>query len=124
MGAHADTLSTSQSEKALLYSTASFAPGILSFTIPKLGVAALLIRILNPTPRTTLCLWVFVGAVDVINFGCVVVLFAQCAPVKALWVPALREQASTRCWSSEVLADYSIAAGGMSPCFMSPGFEV
>ncbi|OKL59036.1 hypothetical protein UA08_05876 [Talaromyces atroroseus] len=114
MGAHADTLNTQQTERALLYSTASFAPGILSFTVPKLGVTALLIRILNPSPRTALGLWIFVGAVVLLNFGCVIILFAQCAPTRALWVPALREQVGTRCWSADVLADYSIVTGALS----------
>ena len=118
MDAHTDTLTKHQIKQALMYSTASFAPGILSFTLPKLGVTALLIRILNPMPRTALALWIFVGIVVLLNLGCVVILYAQCEPVAALWDSALRDQAGTRCWSSDVLTEYSITTACVSFPFL------
>lgn len=114
MGRHTSLLSEEQQHNALLYSTASFTPGILSFTIPKLGVTALLIRILNPTPRFTTFLWVLVGSVDLIIFGCVIILFAQCSPTRALWTPTMHGLPGVKCWSPDVLAYYSIGAGGSS----------
>jgi hypothetical protein len=109
-GEHAAGLSQDALQKALLYSTAAFCPGILSFTIPKLGVVALLIRILNPTPRFKWFLWLLVGGSDIVIFGCVIILYAQCRPAKALWIPSMK---GAQCWSPLVLADYSIATGGM-----------
>lgn len=114
MGQHTSLLSEEQQANALLYSTASFTPGILSFTIPKLGVTALLIRILNPTPRFKVFLWVLVGSIDLIIFGCVIILFAQCSPTRALWTPSIHDLPGVRCWDPEVLAFYSIGAGGLS----------
>lgn len=108
-GQHADDLSDEALQHALLYSTAAFCPGILSFTIPKLGVVALLIRILNPTPRFTRFLWLLVGGSDLVIFGCVIILYAQCRPAKALWTPSMTD---APCWSPEVLAIYSIVSGG------------
>uniref|UniRef100_A0A093VAF9 DNA-directed RNA polymerase subunit beta n=1 Tax=Talaromyces marneffei PM1 TaxID=1077442 RepID=A0A093VAF9_TALMA len=69
MGQHSTLLSEEQERNALLYSTISFTPGIFSFTVPKLGVTALLIRILNPTRRFTIFLWVLVGSMSLIIFG-------------------------------------------------------
>lgn len=112
MGQHTSLLSDEQQRNALLYSTASFTPGILSFTVPKLGVTALLIRILNPTPRFTIFLWVLVGSIDLVIFGCVIILFAQCSPTKALWTPTMHDLPGVRCWHPDVLAYYSIGAGG------------
>ncbi|EED14894.1 conserved hypothetical protein [Talaromyces stipitatus ATCC 10500] len=114
MGRHDNTLTTEQERNALMYSTASFTPGILSFTVPKLGVTALLIRILNPTPRFTFFLWVFVGTIDLIIFGCVIILFAQCSPTRAVWTPEIHDLPGVRCWHPDVLANYSIGAGALS----------
>ncbi|GAM33341.1 hypothetical protein TCE0_004f00172 [Talaromyces pinophilus] len=114
MGQHTSLLSDEQQRNALLYSTASFTPGILSFTVPKLGVTALLIRILIPTRRFTIFLWVLVGSIDLIIFGCVIILFAQCSPTKALWTPTMRDAPGVRCWHPDVLAYYSIGAGALS----------
>ncbi|KAH8704232.1 hypothetical protein BGW36DRAFT_99434 [Talaromyces proteolyticus] len=111
MASHMDDLSTQQKANAFFYSSASFTPGILSFTIPKLGVAALLIRILNPTRRFTWFLWTFVGVSDLLIFGCVIILYAQCNPSRATWTPSMTDAV---CWSPAVLENYSIASGALS----------
>ncbi|EEA23150.1 hypothetical protein TMatcc_002011 [Talaromyces marneffei ATCC 18224] len=114
MGQHSTLLSEEQERNALLYSTISFTPGIFSFTVPKLGVTALLIRILNPTRRFTIFLWVLVGSMSLIIFGCVFILFAQCSPTRAVWTPAIHDLPGVRCWDPSVLAYYSIGAGALS----------
>ncbi|KAL1967283.1 hypothetical protein VTN77DRAFT_3329 [Rasamsonia byssochlamydoides] len=110
-GRHSYDLTTDQLERALLLSTASFAPGILSFTVPKLGVVALLTRVMNPTPRFKVFLWVLVGGSGLIIFGCVIILYAQCRPTRALWTPTIT---GSRCWDASVLENYSLASGALS----------
>lgn len=78
--------------------------------MPKLGVVALLTRVMNPGPRMKAFLWIFVGGSTIFIFGCVIIMFAQCRPTRALWTPTLT---GATCWSPAVLEDYSFASGGM-----------
>jgi hypothetical protein len=107
-GQHAATLPLAKYERAAMLNTAAYAPGILSFVLPKLGVVALLCRIFNPSRRWKLFLWTFVGGSGLIICGCIIILYAQCNPMKAMWTPGVG-----KCWSSRIVVDYSIFAGGM-----------
>jgi hypothetical protein len=94
-------------ERAAMLNTAGFAPGILSFVLPKLGVVALLCRIFNPTHRWKIFLWSLVGGGGLVISGCIVIIYAQCSPTKALWTPEIGT-----CWNPQILVDYSIFSGG------------
>jgi hypothetical protein len=106
-GQHVDTLSPDSFQRAAMLNTAGFAPGILSFVLPKLGVVALLCRIFNPNRRWKLFLWILVSGSGLVICGCIIIIYAQCTPTKALWTPGLGA-----CWSPTILVDYSIFAGG------------
>ncbi|QKX64296.1 uncharacterized protein TRUGW13939_11470 [Talaromyces rugulosus] len=108
---HMDQLSSVQKANAIFYSSASFTPGILSFIVPKLGVTALLIRILNPTRQFKWVLWILVGASNLLIFGCVIIMYAQCTPAKATWTLGITDAV---CWSPSVLEVYSIVAAALS----------
>ncbi|KAH8691904.1 hypothetical protein BGW36DRAFT_400054 [Talaromyces proteolyticus] len=110
-GRHSETLTRDQFEKAAMLNTAGFAPGILSFTVPKLGVVALLIRLFNPSRPRKIFLWSFVGGSCMIISGCIVIIYAQCSPTRALWTVNLN---SARCWSPWILVNYSLFAGALS----------
>lgn len=109
MSLHMDQLSSVQKANAFFYSSASFTPGILSFTLPKLGVTALLVRILNPTRQFKWFLWILVGVTNLAIFGCVIIMYAQCTPTKATWTPSITDAV---CWSPSILEVYSIATAG------------
>ncbi|KXH39960.1 integral membrane protein [Colletotrichum simmondsii] len=47
-GRHMSLLSIEQQEGAILWTTAAFCPGIMSFGLPKLAVVSLLVRLMNP----------------------------------------------------------------------------
>ncbi|KAK1638742.1 hypothetical protein BDP81DRAFT_479826 [Colletotrichum phormii] len=47
-GRHMSILSTEQQEGAILWTTAAFCPGVISFGLPKLAVVSLLVRLMNP----------------------------------------------------------------------------
>ncbi|KAI8291139.1 hypothetical protein K4K56_006721 [Colletotrichum sp. SAR 10_98] len=47
-GKHMKLLSTEQKQGAILWTTAAFCPGIMSFGLPKLAVISLLTRLMNP----------------------------------------------------------------------------
>jgi hypothetical protein len=90
-----------------MLNTAGFAPGILSFVLPKLGVVALLCRLFNPNRWWKIFLWTLVSGAGLVICGCIIIIYAQCTPTKALWTPGLGE-----CWNPTILVDYSIFAGG------------
>lgn len=99
-------------EKVLLLNYVNFALGIMSFTTPKLAIAALLNRVMNPGRFHRVFLWVLAGFVFVASTICIIVLFTMCDPPKALWKTTLLAQGAT-CRPQRVLVDYAIFTGGM-----------
>ena len=81
--------------------------------MPKLAVVVLLVRTMNPSLRQKWFLWTTVVASGLLLMGCVVILYAQCRPTRALWEPEPIGEKVT-CWSPEILVNYSIVVGGES----------
>uniref|UniRef100_A0A093UM92 Rhodopsin domain-containing protein n=1 Tax=Talaromyces marneffei PM1 TaxID=1077442 RepID=A0A093UM92_TALMA len=92
-GEHVSALSPYSFERAAMLSTAAYAPGIVSFVLPKLGVVALLCRIFNPTRRWRIFLWAFVG-----GSGAAIV-----AVVKCTHIPGLADESDPTYSTSELV---------------------
>jgi len=108
-GKHTAALDPDESSRAVMLNFAGFAPGVLSFVTPKLAVVALLTRIMNPSGRTKIFLWALTCVSGLFIVGCVIILYAQCDPPKALWDSTVE---NPKCWDPTILVDYSIFAGG------------
>ena len=106
-GRHFALLTDEQKSGTVLYTLAGFCPGIFSFGVPKLAVVALLTRITNPSRRHKIFLWSMTGGCLFILFGCVIIIFAQCAPTRSQWDFSVQGT----CWSPWVLIYYAIVAG-------------
>ncbi|KAJ5131068.1 uncharacterized protein N7515_007107 [Penicillium bovifimosum] len=113
-GKHAMYLTQDNLEFAILLNVVSFLFGILSFTLPKLAVTAMLNRILNPSSLMKTILWMMTGTAAVVSIICIIILFTMCNPPEALWHVSLMEKGAT-CKSTEILIDYAIFTGGRSP---------
>ncbi|KUM60935.1 hypothetical protein ACN42_g6181 [Penicillium freii] len=100
-------------ERILVLSYANFALGIISFTTPKLAIAALLNRIMNPSRFHRIWLWILTSFVFVASTICIIVLFTFCDPPEALWKINLLSEGAT-CRSTTILVGYAIFAGVMS----------
>ncbi|OJI87158.1 hypothetical protein ASPTUDRAFT_40295, partial [Aspergillus tubingensis CBS 134.48] len=98
-------------ELVLLVNYINFALGIISFALPKLAVAALLSRFLNPTTIQRAILWGLTGFVALVSCICILVLFTMCDPARALWDTSLLSKGA-HCRSSWILVDYAIFTGG------------
>ena len=105
-------------ERILLINYVDFALGIMSFTTPKLAVAALLNRIMNPTLFHRIWLWILTGSVFVASSICIIVLFTMCDPPQALWKVRLMSEGAT-CRPTKILVGYAIFTGGMLVGWMS-----
>lgn len=113
-GKHATALSEANLELAILLNTVSFLFGILSFTIPKLAVTAMLNRILNPGWMQKTFLWLLTGSAAIVSCICIIILFTMCDPPAALWhVHLLAEGA--KCKNVWILIDYAIFTGCALP---------
>lgn len=95
-------------ETAILLNVTSFIFGILSFTIPKLAVVAMLNRILNPTRFQRYFLWALTGLGTVVSIVCILVLFTMCTPPRGLW----KVRMGAECRDPWILIDYAIFTGG------------
>lgn len=113
-GQHADTLSPERLVKVSLVNYIDFTLGIVSFSLPKLAVAALLNRIVNPNWWQKAALWILTGLVALTSGVCIIVLFTMCDPPQALWDTSLVMQGAT-CRDVWILIDYAIFTGGELP---------
>lgn len=111
-GRHADALSPERLVQVSLINYIDFALGIVSFSLPKLAVAALLNRIVNPNRFQKAALWVLTGLVALTSGICIIVLFTMCDPPRALWETSLVLQGAAECRSTWILVDYAIFTGG------------
>lgn len=98
-------------ETVLLINYVGFLLGILAFSLPKLAVAALLTRLLNPTLVHRIILWGLTATVAVVSCICILVLFTMCDPPRALWQTSLMAQGAT-CRDTWILINYAIFTGG------------
>ncbi|KAI2822241.1 hypothetical protein CBS115989_2255 [Aspergillus niger] len=113
-GKHAWLLSERTVEHATYLNCLSFLFGIISFTIPKLAVTAMLNRILNPSMVQRICLWTLTGFAAVVSGICIIVLFTMCDPPEALWKTHLVTEGKATCKDVWILIDYAIFTGALS----------
>ncbi|KAJ5984279.1 hypothetical protein N7481_006378 [Penicillium waksmanii] len=100
---------------AMLLNNISFLLGILSFTIPKIAVTAMITRIFNPGLIQKIILWTLVSVAAAVSCICIIILFTMCDPPRALWTPELVQSGQATCKSTWMLIDYAIFTGGKLP---------
>ncbi|KAH8678261.1 hypothetical protein BX600DRAFT_147957 [Xylariales sp. PMI_506] len=110
-GQHIETLSAEQISRAILWTMVGFLPGILSFSLPKVAVAILLIRLLDPGRIHRRCILALPILCIIVLMACVVILFTQCSPPKSQWDLSITERT---CISPWILVNCSRAAGCIS----------
>ncbi|KAK8862590.1 integral membrane protein [Apiospora arundinis] len=110
-GKHFELLNLEQKQGAILWTTAAFCPGILSFGLPKLAVIALLTRILNPSRAHLWFLWTMGIVCTASLLATVGVLLGQCTPARSLWTFSITEKT---CFDKKILIDYCVYAGSIS----------
>ncbi|KAJ5221642.1 uncharacterized protein N7469_010529 [Penicillium citrinum] len=113
-GQHAMKLSQYNMEMAILLNSLSFLCGILSFTVPKLAVTAMLTRILNPGLPQKIWLWTLVSLAAAVSCICIIILFTMCDPPEALWHVHLVATAGAKCRDVWILVNYAIFTGCLS----------
>ncbi|CAI7585723.1 unnamed protein product [Penicillium pancosmium] len=118
---------------AMLLNNISFLLGILSFTIPKIAVTAMITRIFNPGLVQKIILWTLVSVAAAVSCICIIILFtmvwkdielcpfpiavaneSKCDPPRALWTPELVQTGQATCKSVWMLIDYAIFTGAVS----------
>lgn len=111
-GQHTASLETQAVEKALLWTMISFIFGIISFALPKLAVAALLHRIMNPTSIQRIIMWGLVILVAVIATVNILIYVTMCNPPQALWKSSMVLRGEATCRDISILIDYATFNGG------------
>ncbi|KAH6866912.1 integral membrane protein [Alternaria rosae] len=106
-GCHFAVLSDEEKSGAIFYTLAGFPPGIFSFRIPKLAVAALVTRLNNPSRKHRIFLWAMTSGCLLILLGCVIIFFAQYTPSRSQWDFSVQGT----CWSPWILIYYAVIAG-------------
>lgn len=107
-GRHAAALDLPHLEKAILLNTVSFLFGILSFTLPKIAVAYMLTRILNPSKGHKIFVFGLVGFAAVVSVVCIIFLFTMCSPPQSQWEVTRPDRV---CRSPWMLIDYAMFTG-------------
>ncbi|KAF0331707.1 integral membrane protein [Colletotrichum asianum] len=109
-GKHMKLLSTEQKQGAILWTTAAFCPGIMSFGLPKLAVISLLTRLMNPGRYHKWFLWWMGIWCQLTLFVTAGLLLGRCTPARSLWDFSVTGQ----CFSKQILVAYCIYAGVFS----------
>lgn len=106
-GRHAYYMSEEELSRAIEINSIALIPGVMAFSTPKLAVAFLLMRLLNPS-KVHRGIMYFLSVSCIILAGlCAVFLFIQCTPVRGLWTPTLQP----KCWDPSVLVNFTIFTG-------------
>lgn len=92
--------------------------GILSFAFPKMGVAALLHRILVPGFRMQCALWGLTGLVMAVAVTNIIIFFTSCDPPRALWTTV----PGATCRTSAVIIGFATFNGGEAILIELQGF--
>lgn len=80
----------------------------LSVTLPKIGVAFLLVRIFQPRPWVRYAILGFPFALFLICIVGFILSFAQCSPAAGQWDPF--SHPDTVCWPRNTFIDYALVA--------------
>ncbi|KAJ5533843.1 hypothetical protein N7527_000097 [Penicillium freii] len=111
-GQHMMNLEPRSAELALMWNMISFIFGIISFAIPKLAVAALLHRILNPNFTQRIIVWGLASLIAVIAIVNILVYVTMCDPQQALWKTSMVLSGEAKCRDIWILINYAIFNGG------------
>ncbi|KAL0780804.1 hypothetical protein CaCOL14_002139 [Colletotrichum acutatum] len=109
-GRHMPLLSTEQQQGAILWTTAAFCPGIMSFGLPKLAVVSLLVRLMNPDRYHKWFLWWLGIWCQLTLFVTAGLLLGRCMPARSLWDFSVEGT----CFDVNILVAYCIYAGSFS----------
>ncbi|EEA27277.1 conserved hypothetical protein [Talaromyces marneffei ATCC 18224] len=107
-GRHAVTLDLPHLEMAVLLNTVGFLFGILSFTIPKIAVAIMLIRILNPSRMHRYFVIGLVSLAPCVAITCIILLFTECDPPASQWDKSIPNATCRDPW---ILIDFAVFTG-------------
>ncbi|KZN84865.1 hypothetical protein EN45_090250 [Penicillium chrysogenum] len=113
-GQHMSNLDPKTVEPALMWNMISFIFGIISFAIPKLAVAALLHRILNPSLIQRITVWGLVILVAIIALINILIYVTMCNPPRALWKPSMILKGEATCRDVWILINYATFNGAFS----------
>ncbi|MCJ1389800.1 hypothetical protein MMC18_002657 [Xylographa bjoerkii] len=111
-GRHIYYLQPQQISDAIRWNSIAFIPGIMAFSIPKLGVAILLMRLLNPSKLQRCLMYFFSIGCIIGSILCAIILWQQCNPPSILWDPA----AVGTCWQPSVAVNFFTFVGAFSAC--------
>ncbi|KAH9233418.1 hypothetical protein K456DRAFT_1725476 [Colletotrichum gloeosporioides 23] len=109
-GKHMKLLSDEQKQGAILWTTAAFCPGIMSFGLPKLAVISLLTRLMNPGRYHKWFLWWMGIWCQLTLFVTAGLLLGRCTPARSLWDFSV----TGKCFSKQILVVHCIYAGAFS----------
>ncbi|KAF2185360.1 hypothetical protein K469DRAFT_688145 [Zopfia rhizophila CBS 207.26] len=93
----------------------------LSVTLPKVGVAFLLVRIFRPRPWIRATITSMAIGLFVVCIGGFIVCFVQCNPVAGQWDPYKHPE--TKCWPRNVQMNYSLV-GSSTSAFLDLVFAI
>jgi len=107
-GHHEYALSQKQVQLASVLTLVGLTMGAISFTLTKVAVVILLIKLLHPSRWHVWFLWAMVGGNVLFIAVGGLVFFLQCKPPQALWVDGIEHT----CWDPAVATGVATGASG------------
>ncbi|KAL8640854.1 MAG: hypothetical protein Q9228_002274 [Teloschistes exilis] len=98
-GRHAFYLSERQQQRSLMWNYVTQYLIFLIICVTKVGICLFILRIKN-TGWLRWCLYALMTGLVLTTIPCIIILSAQCRPLRALWMPG-----AGTCWSRDVYND-------------------
>lgn len=111
-GKHTKQLDLKDAQNAVLWNMISFFFGIAAFAVPKLAVAALLHRVLNPSRIQRIIIWGLTSLVAAVAIVNILIYITTCDPPQGLWKFTMIAKGEAKCRSPWVLVDFATFNGG------------
>ena len=103
---------TKNAQRAIFFTTVAGSTGILAFTLPKLAVVILLVKILDPGRWHRRVMWLISVGYFLMSVITIVLVWAHCLPAAAQWGAA-----KGKCWNPAILFIYTVVHGVLGAAF-------
>ena len=111
-GRHQASLPLENVVQAVKYAWIAQMPIVLALTIARVSIAAFLLRLFAANKWLKWFLLVMTLVNTIFAILPLIMIFAQCTPVTALWDPP-----TGHCWNPKIQRDFAVVSSGQSSCF-------
>jgi hypothetical protein len=110
-GQHMPSLSYEQQSATVMWTTATFCPGIMFFGLPKVAIVILLVRLLDPSKWIRRMFWIMLSINQAAHITLIGLLLGRCNPPAHMWDP---RNVAGDCLPEDVVVNFALFTAAFS----------